>query len=296
MFRLYASGKSISAVAKHTKETYGLYPTIDNHEAVGRISRVMRNPVYMGKVRMKDQWYEGKHDPLVDPELWQTVNERLSQNLQAFKRSYGNSDGLLCGILFCGDCGARMSIRSWKKKSGEKVKKYMCYSVSRSTTAMIRSENCSNRKKHLTLTELDALVLDEVKKLAFDPSALDPMIEESTKENIPDLPIFKERMATIEKQLTRLLNLYQSGILELEEIQERLSALKEEREVVQKRLDEAEQENSGKLSKEDAIASLKSLDSILESGDNAALFDLVHTLIEKVVYLNGDITIYWAFC
>ena len=81
------------------------------------------------------------------------------------------------------------------------------------------------------------------------------MIEESTKENIPDLPIFKERMATIEKQLTRLLNLYQSGILELEEIQERLSALKEEREVVQKRLDEAEQENSGKLSKEDAIAS-----------------------------------------
>ena len=75
-----------------------------------------------------------------------------------------------------------------------------------------------------------------------------------------------------------------------------LSALKEEREVVQKRLDEAEQENSGKLSKEDAIASLKSLDSILESGDNAALFDLVHTLIEKVVYLNGDITIYWAFC
>ena len=166
MFRLYASGKSESAVAGYVQEKYGLFPTLDRHSAVGRISRIMRNPVYMGKVRMKEECYEGQHEPLVDSDLWQSVNERLSQNKQAFKRSYGGSDGLLCGLLFCGDCGARMAIRSWKKKSGEKVKKYMCYSVSRATPAMIRSENCSNRKKHLTLADLDALVLEEIKKLA----------------------------------------------------------------------------------------------------------------------------------
>ncbi len=296
MFRIYASGKSESAVAGYVQEKYGLFPKLDRHSAVGRVSRIMRNPVYMGIVRMKDQWYEGRHDSLVEPELWQSVNERLSQNLQAFKRSYGDSDGLLCGLLFCGDCGARMSIRSWKKKSGEKVKKYMCYSVSRSTPAMIRSENCSNRKKHLTLAELDSLVLEEIKKLALDPAALDPLIEESTEEATPDLPVFQERMASVEKQITRLLNLYQSGVVELEEIQDRLSALKEERETVQKLLDEAEKVNAGKLSKEAAIASLASLGDVIESGDNAALYDLVHTLIEKVVYLNGDMTIYWAFC
>ena len=296
MFQLYASGKSLSAVAKHIKEAYGLYPTIDNHEAVGRISRVMRNPVYMGKVRMKEQCYDGRHEPIVDAGLWQSVNERLSQNLQAFKRSYGNSDGLLCGLLFCGDCGARMAIRSWKKKDGSKVKKYMCYSISRATPAMIRSENCTNRKKHLTLAELDALVMDEVKKLALDPASLDPLIEESAVASAPDLPVFQERMASLEKQMTRLLNLYQSGIVELEEIQTRLSSLKEEREAVQKRLDEAGKESAGKLPKEEALASLASLGAIIKSGDHAALFDLVHTLIEKVVYLNGDITIYWAFC
>ena len=296
MFQIYASGKSESAVAGYIQEKYGLFPKLDRHSAVGRISRIMRNPVYMGKVRMKDQCYEGRHAPLVDAELWQAVNERLSQNLQAFKRSYGGSDGLLCGLLFCGDCGARMAIRSWKKKSGEKVKKYMCYSVSRATPAMIRSENCSNRKKHLTLAELDALVLDEIKKLALDPAALDSLIKESTEESAPDLPIFQEHMANVEKQITRLLNLYQNGVVELEEIQDRLSALKEERGAVQKRLDEAEKANAGKMSKESAIASLASLGAVIESGDNAALYDLVHTLIEKVVYLNGDMAIYWAFC
>ena len=296
MFRLYASGKSESAVAGYVQEKYGLFPTLDRHSAVGRISRIMRNPVYMGMVRMKEQCYEGRHDSIVDPELWQNVNERLSQNLQAFKRSYGDSDGLLCGLLFCGDCGARMAIRSWKKKSGEKVKKYMCYSVSRATPAMIRSENCSNRKKHLTLAELDSLVLNEIKKLALDPAALDPLIKESAEENGPDLSVFQERLGTIEKQITRLLNLYQTGIVGLEEIQDRLSSLKEEREAVQKSIEEAEEANSGKLSKEAAAASLASLEAVIESGDNAALYDLVHTLIEKVVYLNGDITIYWAFC
>lgn len=296
MFRLYASGKSESAVAGYVQEKYGLFPALDRHSAAGRISRIMRNPVYMGMVRMKDQCYEGRHDSIVEPELWQNVNERLSQNLQAFKRSYGGSDGLLCGLLFCGDCGARMSIRSWKKKSGEKVKKYMCYSVSRATPAMIRSENCSNRKKHLTLAELDDLVLNEIKKLALDPAALDPLIEESAGETGPDLSVFRERLGTIEKQLTRLLNLYQAGIVGLEEIQDRLSSLKEEREAVQKSIEEAEGESSGKLSKEEAIASLASLKAVIESGDNATLYDLIHTLIEKVVYLNGDITIHWAFC
>ena len=296
MYRLYAAGKSVSAVAKHTKETYGLYPSIDNHAAAGQISRVMRNPVYMGKVRMKEEWYDGKHEPLVDADIWNRVNERLSQNQQAFKRSYGNSDGLLCGILFCGDCGARMSIRSWKKKSGGKVRKYICYSVSRATPAMARSEHCTNRKKHLTLAELDNMVLDEVKKLALAPCALDSLIEENTLQAAPDLPVYQERLTNIEKQLTRLLNLYQTGLVGLEEIQGRLSALKEEREAVQKRLNDAEEETAGRLSKEEALASLKNLQEVIESGDNAALYDLIHVLIEKVVYLNGDMTIHWAFC
>ena len=296
MYKLYSSGRSLGEIGDYVQKKYGVYADRDRRSAADQCGRVLRNPVYAGRVFMNDLEYSGKHEALVSPEVWQKVNDRLSQNKKAYKRAYSGSDGLLSGLLFCGDCGARMAIRSWKKKSGEKVKKYMCYSVSRATPAMIRSENCSNRKKHLTLAELDALVLEEIKKLALDPAALDPLIEESAEEAAPDLPVFQERMANVEKQLTRLLNLYQSGVMELEEIQGRLATLKEEREAVQKRLDEAEKANTGKLSKEAAIASLASLGAVIESGDNAALYDLVHTLIEKVVYLNGDITIYWAFC
>jgi site-specific DNA recombinase len=244
---------------------------------------------------MGDLEYAGKHEALVSPEVWQKVNDRLAQNKKAYKRSYCGSDGLLSGLLFCGDCGARMSIRQWGWKSS-KVNKYICYSVSRCSKRMIKSDSCSNRKEHFTVSDLDALVLEEIKKLALDPASLDVLVEESAGEAPPDLEAFRERLGNVEKQITRLLNLYQTGIVGLEEIQDRLSVLKEERKAAQNCLDEAEAEDSGKMSKGEAAAALASLSGIIEAGDSDGLFALVHSLIEKVVVLNGNVTIYWAFC
>ena len=50
------------------------------------------------------------------------------------------------------------------------------------------------------------------------------------------------------------------------------------------------------MSKGEAAAALASLSGIIEAGDSDGLFALVHSLIEKVVVLNGNVTIYWAFC
>ena len=61
------------------------------------------------------------------------------------------------------------------------------------------------------MSDLDAMVLEEIKKLALDPASLDSLVEESAGEAPPDLDVFRERLASVEKQITRLLNLYQSG-------------------------------------------------------------------------------------
>ncbi len=295
MYKLYSSGRSLGEIGDYVQKKYGVYADRDRRSAADQCGRVLRNPVYAGRVFMNDLEYSGKHEALVSPEVWQKVNDRLSQNKKAYKRAYSGSDGLLSGLLFCGDCGARMSIRQWGWKTS-KVNKYICYSVSRCSKRMIKSDSCSNRKEHFTVSDLDALVLEEIKKLALDPAALDALVEESAGEAPPDLEAFRERLGNVEKQITRLLNLYQTGIVGLEEIQDRLSALKEERKAAQKCLEEAEGENSGKMSKKEATDALASLAGVIEAGDADRLYSLVHSLIEKVVVLNGEITIYWAFC
>ncbi len=295
MYKLYSSGRSLGEIGDYVQKKYGVYADRDRRSAADQCGRVLRNPVYAGRVFMNDLEYSGKHEALVSPEVWQKVNDRLSQNKKAYKRAYSGSDGLLSGLLFCGDCGARMSIRQWGWKTS-KVNKYICYSVSRCSKRMIKSDSCSNRKEHFTVSDLDALVLEEIKKLALDPAALDALVEENAGEAPPDLGAFRERLGNVEKQITRLLNLYQTGIVGLEEIQDRLSALKEERKAAQKCLEEAEAEDSGKMSKGEAAAALASLSGIIEAGDGDGLYALVHSLIEKVVVLNGNVTIYWAFC
>ena len=51
---------------------------------------------------------------------------------------------------------------------------------------------------------LPAQTMQEIKKLALDPAALDPLIEESAEEAAPDLPVFQERMANVEKYIRQL--------------------------------------------------------------------------------------------
>lgn len=293
MYRLYNAGKSLGEVAAYIQQRYGLYTDQTRNAAASQCGRVLRKPVYAGRVKMAGKEYQGKHEALVSAETWQQANDRLAKNKKTNTRMYTHSNGLLSGLLFCGDCGARMSIRQWG--FGRRENKYICYSVCRSTKAMIRSDNCTNRKDQFAVGDLDALVLDEIKKLSLEPAALDTLIEDN-QEAAPDLESFRERLADVEKQISRLLNLFQSGVVELDEIQDRLSALKNERAKLQESLEEMESRDTGKLTKAEALEALESLDTVIRSGDKEALYNLVHILIEKVVVLNGDVEIHWAFC
>ncbi len=298
MYKLYNSGKSMGEVGHYIQQKYGIFADFTRNRAAQQCGRIVRNPIYAGNVRLKDMECVGKHEALVTQELWQQVNDRLIANKKEYKRLYTNSNGLLSGLLFCGDCGARMSIRQWgwKNKEGKRPNKYICYSVSRCNKTMVKSENCSNRKELFNVSELDALIVEEIKKLSLNPDTLDTLIKENSAEAPLNLDAFRKQLENVEKQTTRLLNLYQTGIVTLEEIQDRLVILKKEREAVQSCITEAEEENSGRMSKKEATEALASLESIIESGDTNGLYALVHNLIEKVIVLNGNITIHWTFC
>ena len=290
IYRLYNSGSTIGEIARYCDENYGCFAHVTSDHA-GRVSRIMRNPVYAGRVHIGPEVFEGMHQALVSLEAWQTANDRLADNVQAFERA--NRSGLLSGIIFCGCCGARMSSRrvGWKDN---KYDVYMCYSVSKCSPNMVKDPDCSNRKKKPRVSELDDLILSEIGKLAADPAALDDLM------NDPEAPEDKagpvsERLGEIEKQISRILNLYQTGVLDLEELQPRISDLKEERGRLSSLLETMEEETAGKLSKAAALATASAFPAAVASGDPEELRSLVRALIEKVVYNNGEMTIYWKF-
>jgi|ERR1017187_3788046 hypothetical protein len=61
---------------------------------------ILRNRVYLGDAVHKGNAYPGEHAPILDPELWHRVAERLS----AHRRKHGGNGtrgaNLLAGLLF----------------------------------------------------------------------------------------------------------------------------------------------------------------------------------------------------
>lgn len=86
IFTLYATHGSVRTVFYHLKQNHIVSP--QRVSASGRMSgktpysrgniyRILRNPIYIGKVRHKDNIYDGNHDAIIDQELWQRVQTQL---------------------------------------------------------------------------------------------------------------------------------------------------------------------------------------------------------------------------
>lgn len=294
VFRRFISGESIKSISKYMLETHGdnLYDWGNNTA----IRRVLRNPVYMGYVTLGTEIYKGVHEAIISETDWYLAAAILEHNKNIDKRSYAfraagtTADNLLTGLLFCGDCGARM----YARKVSKTKKKYICHSVARTSKAMIKSDNCTNRLHPYTVEQLDTMIIDEIKKLALDQSAFESMVTELREATPDELDGYEERLEEIERQISRLLNLYQLGIMEISEFQDRITDLKEEKEKIQAEMER--QEASAAMPLEIAWKHIATLSSVLENGDTEEVHKIIHTLVDKVVVLNNDVTIYWSFC
>ncbi len=296
VFQMFLSGMGLSAIGRHMLNKYGAgqYDWGKNTA----IRRILSNPVYMGKVQLKGELFNGIHEAIISEPDWYVAAALLEHNKAIDKRSYcfslgtpGRGDNLLTGLLFCGDCGARM----YARKVSKAKKKYICHSVARTSSVMIKSNNCSNRIHPYTVEELDTLVVNEIKKLSLDRSYFDSMVERCQNEAPADFSVLRERVAEVDKQMDRLLNLYQTGLVGLEEITPRLGVLKKEKKKLQQNLvslDSAEAHRSLDSTWEE----LQGFSAIVDSGDLETTQRLIHSIIDKIVVLNNNITIYWSFC
>ncbi len=291
IFELFVSGTSIISISNIIADKYGSNVRAWTNTT---IRRVLRNPVYIGKVCYGSELFDGIHEPLVDDLDFYKAQEILKRNKELSRRTYeystasGKADHLLTNLLYCGDCGARMAYA----KVSKNVSRYMCYSVSRKSKAMIKSDHCTNRLYPFTAEQFEEIILGEIKKLATDPTYIFDTINATTPEDTT-API-QERIDEVNKQISKLLDLYQLGFTDISQITDKLNTLKDEKEKLENQLSN---ETITRTYSPGAVKELlKDFDEIIEYGSPEEIHRIVHTLINKIVILNDDIKIYWSFC
>ena len=73
------------------------------------VSRILTNEFYIGKIRHKDEMYDGQHEPIVPSETFERVQRTLRANGGKRSRPQKRHLFLLDGLVRCGSCGSHMT-------------------------------------------------------------------------------------------------------------------------------------------------------------------------------------------
>lgn len=290
---------------------------------VSTLSEVIRNPVYAGDMEQginKTALYKGMgtrkmpaeerlyvkdtHEPIVEREIFDKVNEKGKRDAEKFHSGYGKFDALskepnlLKGILICGDCGKRMSL--WRDRSGAKLNpprvyyKYICQ-----TYQHLKEKGCV--RKRLDKKDVERAVEETLRmhiKLFLDSRQI---LERLNREQKADGGFRKEireaenRKKRAESMSASLYNDYADGLLnESDYLYAKEKYLKQTDEEAQKilELQETERRHRTGSRKEGRLEAL-----VQEYRDFENLTEeVIHAFISEIfAYSDGRLEIRFRF-
>lgn len=256
----------------------------------------LNSVVYSGRIPWKGEIYNGRHEAIIDVETFDKMQHYLkNRDREKFPKHPFQRTTLLGGILFCGNCGARYYCKqNVSKKPGitPAQRYYTCYSRGKSSKSMIKDPNCKN--KSWNVKDLDKLVLDEVRKLATDPNHINTVINDSASDiEEPNTRVILERIDAIDKQIGKLVDLYQIEGIDFNTINEKIASLNEEKEALKNSL--SEEKPVSTISVQEAKEILLTFSEVIDAAEPEVLRDLVHSLIDGIVINGEDIEINWKF-
>jgi len=130
----------------------------------GALAHLLKNPIYIGRIKHKGAVYDGEHDVLIDPELFEQVQQTIAANRhdKGIARAAA-APSLLAGRITDPD-GLPMS-----PTRGQKGSKHYCYYATRTKPGEDRASVW-----RLPTGELDRLVMNSVARHITEVRALDP--------------------------------------------------------------------------------------------------------------------------
>ena len=229
-FSLYANGESVSDICR--KFNSAGYKTAKKTEFNrSSFKSMFRNTRYIGTYTYKDISIENGIPAIIDKELFEAVQRRLSKNGTAPARGKAKVDYLLSGKLFCGHCGAPMNGESGTGRHGKTYYYYSCYTKKRRL-------GCD--KKPLRKDYIESIVAQDAFSLLTD-QVIDEIADMAIRQSEQDLinetriPQLTSRLAEVEKSITNITAAIEKGIAS-DTLMNRLVQLEHEKKTINKEL------------------------------------------------------------
>ena len=254
------------------------------------LNYVLASPTTYGMIKHRDKIYPGKHKAILDI----SIRDKILNIMQERKDKHGNSrrDGqksLLGGLLYCKHCGGRYG----RQKNGTGINYYSCYSRNKSVPRMVKDPNCKN-KIHRAV-DLDLAILMEINKLAIDPDYMKELQDEKPVNDAEDkAKAIKVEVEKIDSQISKMMDLYALGHFDLDTINQKVTALNENRNQLQKELEglQGSNDEKNKLTPEQ-VKSIAEL--MMDDLDLQQKRSIIQSLIYYIEIDGDDVLIHWKF-
>src|SRR2546421_2033901 len=165
IFRRYAELGSVAplraeldrlGIASKRREGAAGRPAGGQHFSRGALYLMLQNRIYRGEIVHQGAAYPGRHEAIIDPELWRIVEDKLAANRHERSLAVGaEAPSLLAGLIVDAD-GNRMTPTHATKKA----KRYRYYV---SGSLLIGDRPQTQKGMRVPAGDIEALVLDRLR-------------------------------------------------------------------------------------------------------------------------------------
>lgn len=212
-FRLYATGE-YSLTELHELISQSNASLGDGRPLTrSHLANTLHNPFCTGKFIYQDEEYQGNHEPLIPDELFERVQEVFSLHDKAGERKRKHPH-YLKGTLYCGECGARLSVRVAKGK----YPYFYCL-------GQAKRNGCT--RSYISIPEVEQGIIELYGEIELPPEFIEKLRARPEKElsdresfNLKKRTRLAKRLEKLSKERSKLLQAYYSEAIPLDLLKE----------------------------------------------------------------------------
>lgn len=288
IFNWYLDGLSYRHIADNlTAEGY--LDCYGNSRSWSTVRKILLNETYTGRIKFDDIIANNAHEAIISKEQFQAVQNLHTRRKEYYGKHGFQSQQLLTGILFCGFCGAR-----YYKQNVGAYSYYRCYSRLGSLKSMVKDSTCKN--KTWKASELEGLIKSRIRELLMSPQMAKDIITSNQNKSVVvnnDTLKIERRIREIDKQIAKLMDLYQVYGIPAEILGTNINKLYHEKISLESTLKPVEKTELTPFSLIEEL--IKDAAQVWDFSDDSQKRRIIQGLVNRITLTGDSIDIEWSF-
>lgn len=287
IYEWYLAGASLKSITDKLRDA-GYTNRYSSYNSWTSVRNILENETYIGRLHFGDVVVDHAHEAIITEEQFNAAQILRGKRKEQFGSHAFQSKHVLTGLLFCGHCGGRYYLRNTGKYSY-----YACYSRTKQMKNMIKDPNCQN--KIWRAQDLEPIIEEKILALLHNPKMAEEL--SASRRKVP-VPVSKntdieKRIRDIDRQISKLMELYQQDDIPPELLGERINRLYGEKTALENTLAPVVEQNTMPL---DLVSELiEDAAEIWDFADEGQKRRILQSLVSRIVLTDDQVDIEWAF-